>query len=163
MSTTYNDPVNFAAAVTFGGTVVFPPASIGDSQINPAAPLAVTKVGHQYMPKLAQVYGVAATAERRVVHRAKSAGTVAAFWFGLTVANVGAATVTADLLKNGTSVLSAPVVLNSATVIFVAVSGIVVTAAYIAGDVFEVSITVAAGGGTLGQGAFAEPTLTEAA
>lgn len=164
MASVQADDTQFTGNVTFVKTVVFPVQTIGDAQINPAAAISSPKLEHRFMPKLAQVFGVAATAERRVVHRAKSVGTIAFYYVGLSVANVGAATVTVDLLKNGTSVLSAPVVLSSATVVYTgAVLAAVATAAYTVGDVFEVNITVAAGGGTLGQGVFAAPIFTEAA
>jgi hypothetical protein len=47
------------------------------------------------------------------VHRARNVGTVVAFVAGAVVPNVGAATVTVNLLKNGTTVLSAVVTLNN--------------------------------------------------
>ena len=65
-----------------------------------------------------------------------------------------------DGMKAGVS----PVVLTSANAAFVAVAAsLAAGAAYVAGDVLEVSQTVAAGGGTLAQGVFGEPVLTEGA
>lgn len=163
MATTLNDPVYFGGPVQFAGPVQFPANTLGNAQLNPSDPVDAAKLGHRFMPRVAQPYGVAATAERRAVHRARAAGTVTAFWAGLTVANAGAATVTFDLLKNGASVLATPVVLTSSTAAFGTVTATLgAGASYAAGDVFEVAITVAAGGGTLGQGAFAEPVFTEA-
>ena len=162
MATTYNDDAYFAGTVKFAGPTAFPANAIGDAQVNPSAPITAPKLEHRFMPRLAQPFGVAAAAERRVVHRARAAGTVTAFWGGLTVANIGAATVTIDLFKNGVTVLAAPVVLTSATPAFGSVTGALGgTVAYAAGDVLEVNVTAAAGGGTLGQGAFGEPVLTE--
>ena len=163
MATQFQDDIQFAGTATFVGKVAFPNQTIGDAQINPSNPITAPKMEHRFQPKLAQPFGVAAAAERRAVHRAKSPGTLTALWVGLTVANAGAATVTVDLFKNGTTVLATPVVLTSATAAFVAVSAAVASAAYTTGDVFEANVTVAAGGGTLGQGVFVLPTFTEAA
>lgn len=158
------DPQYFSGPVTFSGTVALPPGSVGDGQMIPGNPVSAPNLQHRFMPRLSQPFGVAAVAERKAVHRARAPGTVTSFWAGLTAACIGAATVTIDLLKNGVSMLSAPVVLTSATAAFGSVAGALSgAAAYVAGDVIEVSVTVAAGGGTLGQGVFAEPVLTEAA
>jgi len=157
------DDVQFTGLVHFAGRVVFPASTIGDTQINASAPITAGKMEHRFNSGIGQPHGIAAVAERRVIHRAKSPGTVNFFWVGLTVANVGAATITVNLLRNGTTVLTAPVVLTSATVVYVAVTAAIASAPYSAGDVFETAITVAAGGGTLGQGAFAQATMTEAA
>ena len=166
MATQFTDLVTFSGGVQISPGTPFglPAVCVGDTQINPSNPVTAIKMEHRFMPRMSQPFGVAAVAERKVVHRARSAGTVAAFWVGSTAANVGAATVTVDLLKNGVTVLVSPVVLTSANAAFVAVAAsLAAGAAYAAGDVLEVSQTVAAGGGTLAQGAFGEPVLTEGA
>ena len=164
MASQFSDDAQFNGNVTFTNKVSFPAQTIGDAQINASAPITAPKMEHRHQPHFIQSGVAAAAADRRVVYRAKSPGTVTGLWVGLTVANVGAATVTVDFLKNGTTVLATPVVLTSATVPYTgAVAAAVATAAYTTGDVFEVSVAVAAGGGTLGMGVFAQPTLTEAA
>ena len=166
MATQFTDPVIFSGGVQIsaGTTFGLPALCVGNTQMNPSDPVAALKMEHRFMPRMSQPFGTAAVAERKVVHRARAAGTVTAYWVGSTAANVGAATVTVDLLKNGVTVLVSPVVLTSANAAFVAVAATLAAgAAYAAGDVLEVSETVAAGGGTLAQGVFGEPVLTEGA
>ena len=163
MATQFSDDVYFSRNTQFVGTVTLPAGVFGDAQVSALTPITAPKLEHRFMPRVAQPFGAAATAERKAVHRARAAGTVAAFWVGGTVANVGAATVTVDLLKNGVSILSAAVVLTSSNAAFATVAAsLAAGAAYAAADVLEVSITVAAGGGTLAQGVFGEAVLTEA-
>lgn len=140
-----------------------PAASVGDNQFASSDPLSAAKQEHQHEEVVAQVHGTAAVTERRVLHVARGAGSVTAFRAGVVVANVGAATITVDLRKNGTTVLSAVVTLNNTHTAYTKVDGTVSVPTYVAGDVFEVVITATAGGGTLGQGLFAQGVFREAA
>ena len=164
MATQFTELVTCSGGLQVSGVLALPTLCVGDAQINPSNPVTALKMEHRFMPRVSQPFGTAAIVERKAVHRARAAGAVTAFWVGSTAANVGAATVTIDLLKNGVTVLVSPVVLTSANAAFVAVAAsLAAGAAYAAGDVIEVSITVAAGGGTLAQGVFGEPVLTEGA
>lgn len=140
-----------------------PAGCLGDTQFSGSDPLTAAKQEHQITKTLAQVHGSVATTERRPIHVARGAGVVAGFRAGSVVANVGAATVTADLRKNGTSILSAVITLDNANTAFIPEAGTVNTDDYVADDVFEVVLTATAGGGTLGQGVFAEAVFREAA
>lgn len=153
--------VYFNGDVQFSAAVGFPNASLGDAQINASNPLGVTKTIHRTFGEYSQPHGTAATTERRVIHRAKAAGTITSFLTGPVVAAAGAATVTANLLKNGASVLTAVATINSGTAAFASVVASITTATYVAGDVFEVSLTATAGGGTLPQGVFAQGIFDE--
>ena len=139
--------------------------SIGSTQFNAGDPLVASKQEHQYRVGLAQPHGTAAASERRAVHLAHAAGKVVEVRAGLTVANVGAATVTVDVRKNGTTILSAAISLTSATAAFGSVIALPAVGqdAYAAGDVLEAVVTATAGGGTLGQGLYVGLTLREAA
>jgi hypothetical protein len=95
------------------------------------------------------------------VHGASA--TINSFKAGSVTACVGAATITVDLKKNGTSVLSAPITLNSSSTAYVVQSGTVTTTSLVAGDVLEVVVTATAGGGTLGNGVFAVAQVDELA
>lgn len=138
-----------------------PDGSFGDSQMSASSPLLATKVKHQYVKVAAQVHGSAAAAERRVVHVARSSGEVTAFEAGIVVAAVGDSTVSVDLRKNGTTILSAPVSISSAQAAYAEVAGTISGGSYSAGDVFEVVITVTAGTGTLPQGLYADAVFRE--
>ena len=78
------------------------------------------------------------------------------------VACVGAATITIQVKKNGTNILSASLVIDNANAAFAFESAAGFTStALVANDVLEVDITAAAGGGTLGQGLFCELVTKE--
>ena len=145
------------------GTAALGTASIGNSEFDLSDPLAAAKQEHQIHKTYGQVHGSAATTERKPFHVARGAGSVVAVRAGLEVAAVGAATVTIDVRKNGTTILTAVVTLNSANTVYVAVAGAVAVTAYVAGDVFEVVVVATAGGGTLPQGVFLDFVAREAA
>jgi hypothetical protein len=144
-------------------SVGLPATCVGDTQMNASDPVGSDKLQHQYIEPFAQAHGVAAVSERRAIHVARGAGTLTAFRAGLTVANVGAATVTVDLRRNGTTILTSVITLNSGTAAFAKVDGVISSATVAAGDVFEVVTVATAGGGTLGQGVFATLIIREAA
>lgn len=158
----YQDAVH-TGQHTFQVAPIVPNSSFGDDQMKATDPLSCTKTDHQYTPRIAQAHGSAAADERRVVHVAKAAGEVTSFQAGPIVAAIGGATVTADLVKNGTTVLSAPISIDNGDAAFAKVSGAISSAAYVAGDVFEVILDATVGGGTLPQGIWAQPTFREAA
>ena len=158
----YTDTLN-AGTHTFDKVPVVPAGSFGDPQIGAANPIDAAKLKHQYAPRLAQAHGTAATAERRVVHVARASGTVAAVEAGPVVAAVGDSTVSVDVRKNGTTILSAPITIDNGDAAYAKVAGAISSAAYVAGDVFEVVITVTAGTGTLPQGVFATAVFREGA
>lgn len=139
-----------------------PDNCIGTDAINVNSPIETNKQKHQYNVVYSNgKHGVAAAGERRVVHVANGAGLIEGVDIGAVVANIGAAVVTFNLYKNGATVLSAPVDLTSATAAFALVSPGIATYAYVADDVFEVFISVAAGGGTLAQAFFARLVFNE--
>jgi hypothetical protein len=161
----YSD-VTHAGTHSFEVAPVIPAESYGNREIDPGDPIAATKLDHQYTPPFSQVHGVAAADERRVVHVARAAGEVTAFWAGITQAAVGDSTVTVDLKKNGTSVLTSVITITSAKVAYEETNGAVVTTGaeeYAAGDVFEVVVDATVGTGTLPQGLYAQPVFREAA
>lgn len=146
---------------TFEKVPKVPDSSFGDAQIGTANPINATKLKHQYVPTVSQVHGTAAATERRVVHVARAAGEVAAIEAGITVAAVGAATVTVDLKKNGTTVLTSVITIDNGDSAYAEVTGSISSAAYVAGDVFELVITATAGGGTLPQGLYVDTVFRE--
>lgn len=138
-----------------------PDGSFGDAQIGSANPIAANKLKHQYAPMLAQPHGIAASNARQVVHVARSSGSFEAVEAGVLVAAAGDAVVNVDVLKNGTSVLTSAIVIDSTTAPYAEESGAINTPAYVAGDVFEVVVAVAAGTGTLPQGVYVAGVLRE--
>lgn len=112
---------------------------------------------HQHAQRYSQP-NTAATTETKVVHVCQgTSGTVRKFSAGSIVVALTTATVTVDLRKNGTTILTAPITLNNANTARVAVNATLASAgaaALVAGDVLEVVITATASGGTLPTGVF---------
>lgn len=140
-----------------------PDNSVGNTEFNGNDPLTAAKQQHQYQQVYSQKRGVVAATERWTAHVANDAGTLVNVVAGMTLANAGAATVSVDVLKNGVTILSAPIVLDSTNVAYVVEIGTVVPpGTYVLGDSFDVSVTATAGGGTLGQGLYVALTFQEA-
>lgn len=138
-----------------------PAGSIVDASVNAAAAIAATKCKQRRHKNYAQP-NTTATAETRVIHTVYGAtGTVQSFKAGSIGANVGAATITVDLKKNGTTILSAAISLTSSTSALAEVAGTISSAGLVEGDVLTVVTTATAGGGTLGTGLFAEIVVDE--
>ena len=145
-----------------GKTMGIPAGTLTNAGVNGSAAIATTKMRHQYIKVYAQESATSAADGAEVIHIAHGAtGTIVGFAAGSVVANVGAATVTVDLLKNGTTVLSAVITLDSANTNYVVEDGTVNTTAYVDDDVLEVVIDGTAGGGTLALGVFAKALLRE--
>ena len=144
-------------------TVRIPAQSIGDQEFGTSDPLGAEKQEHQHTQRFGQAHGTAAAAERRTVHAARSAGQLLEFRAGVSVACVGDSTITVDLYKNGSTILSSPVVIDSGDAAYDLLDGAFASTGYVADDVFEVVVTVSAGTGTLGQGLAAQLMVREAA
>jgi len=130
-----------------------PAACIPNAAIT--GPIQASNLRQQYVKGFAQTKGAgAAVAQRQIVHVVRGATATLTFLRAvLQQANVGGATVTVDLYKNGSSILSATMTITNATAAYTVVSTSAFTStALVAGDVLEIVVTVATGGGTLGQG-----------
>jgi len=136
-------------------TLGIPAGSVTNAGVAAAAGLSGSKLQHQYEKVYAQESGTAASDEARVVHVVQGAtGTIEAFEAGSVVAAIGDDTCAVELLKNGTTVLSAAISLDSTSVAYIAEAGTVGTSAVVDGDVLEVSIDATHGTGTLAKGIF---------
>lgn len=142
------------------GTMTISADSVGDEEMNVADPIGVDKQRHQYALTFSQVHASAATAERRVLHVANGAGELDTIVAGITVATVGDSTVTVNFYKNGSTILSAPIVIDT-NVAYAEEAGTFASAPYSAGDVFEVVVTVAANTGTLPRGLYVSVIFDE--
>jgi hypothetical protein len=140
-----------------------PDGSWGDAQIGATNPITCPKLKHQHNPQYGQANGSAWRHRDGRFYVARSAGQVVGCEAGVVTPAVGAATVTVDLKKNGTSVLTSVVTITNAQAAYARVAGAIATAAYVAGDVFTVVVTATAGGGTLPQGLFADGAFQEGA
>lgn len=151
--------------LSFGGNgaLSLPTGSVGNTQIAALAGIDASKVIHFISKCLSQGSTATASAQSGVIHVAKGAGTIQAFRAGSVVANIGAAACTVDLKKNGSSILSSTIALNSSISAYATVAGTISHTTYVAGDVFEWVVTATAGGGTLALGLFAQLESFEAA
>ena len=139
-----------------------PPSScISDAAIAAAANIDADKLQHRWRAMLTQVHGTAAATERSVVYYARTTGTVTSVKAGTVVLNIGAATITVDVKKNGTTILSGVITLDTANTAYIAEAGTITVPALVAADVLEVVVVATAGGGTLGQGLFVMVEIDE--
>ena len=131
--------------------------------VEASAGIEASKLEHQHRATYAQESATtAAAANDRVIHVVKgTTGTLKTFSAGCVVANIGNSTIDVDLHKNGVSVLTAAISIDSGDAAYAIVAGIIDTAAVVADDVLEVVVTVTAGTGTLGKGVFASLDLWE--
>ena len=137
------------------------PGSIMDADLSAGANLDPLKMRHQYAPTYGQPLS-AATSETRVLHVVKGAtGSIVAFRAGSVTIAAGAATVTVDLKKNGTTCLQAVITLDSANVAYTLEEAVLTVTALAAGDVLTITTVATAGGGTLPTGFFCEAVVRE--
>jgi len=94
---------------------------------------------HQNVP--AYLNG-AASSVTILAYRVPATATITDFWVGCVTVPTGSADVSVELKKNGTTVLSAPVVLDSANTTRVAEQGALSVTAAVANDLLEVILTV---------------------
>ncbi len=136
-----------------------PLALITDALISATAAIATTKMRHRSIITLPFNANSGATAAAVIVpaHAVYGAtGSIVAYGVGSVAIAVGAATVVLDLLKNGSSILTGTITLDSANTarVIEAAPGFTSTN-LVVGDLLEAKIVSAtAGGGTIPVGAF---------
>jgi hypothetical protein len=147
-------PNNVTVAGAFrAGSMVIPPGSVGDDELK-AAGLSADVLQHQHqLTTWLSDHATNAAAKRVVAHQVYGAAAeVVAFGVGCTVAPTLTGTCTVELRKNGTTILTAPVVLDNTNAAFVIeeAAGFASTA-LVAGDVLEVEVA-GTSGSTLPKG-----------
>jgi hypothetical protein len=145
----------FSGSVAFTGPTTFPLATINNSSVSAGANIAESKVVHRPHCRHTQPGTVAAITE--TVYHAYATGTLLSATASIDTAPTGDHTITIDVKKSTSggayaSVLSSTTVLSSSTtaktIVTLTISG---SPAIIAGDLFQVVVTV--GGSTSAQGA----------
>jgi hypothetical protein len=144
-----------------GRTMSVAASAISDAQVAGSANIAATKLQHQHRPGYSQPNTTATTVTQAIFRCFGLTGAVVGFHAGSIGINAGAATITVDLKKNGASILTGVITLNSANVARVAVAGVISGGTLAAGDLLEVVVTATAGGGTIGTGFFCFATVNE--
>lgn len=138
-------------------SITMPANSVPDAAIPAGANVSADKVEARVYAGWSQP-NTTATAEVRSLFVAKRAGTVTDVLAGSIAKAVGDSTVTVDVRKNGTTILSSTVVLDNANTNRVGEVASLNSAAtaFVAGDWFETVITISAGTGTLPTGVFVQ-------
>jgi hypothetical protein len=143
-------------------TVTPSDGSVVNASVANSAGILATKLQQQYTKLYAQASATTASTITIPIHLVRGATcTLDSIKAGSVVANVGAATVTIDLKKNGTTVLSAVITLDNANTARVPEAGTITTAGGVADDLYELVITATAGGGTLATGLFVQVVINE--
>jgi len=148
-------------------SISYPPAGITDAAIAALAAIAASKLQHEHRKEYSQEASANNAAETKGIFIARFAGNVVAFQVELilapdTAAGSSGRTATVDLKKNGTSILSAPITLNSINTPYVAVNATISTPGYSAGDSFTVVVANGGSVGTYPKGVTAQATFNEA-
>jgi hypothetical protein len=143
-------------------TFTAPNGSIDNAAIEALAGIAANKLEHRYQPTFAQPNTTAA-AETHAIHVVYgTTGEVIAFRAGSIAACIGDSTVTVDLKKNGTTMLSSVITLDSGNTARVVEAGTISGAGTLAaGDLLEIVIAVSAGTGTLATGVYVQAIINE--
>lgn len=161
MSVTYTEDVLIRGTLVPQAITLPADAVSLSSQVKAGANLNADKLEQRYSPAWSQPNS-AATTETRTVFVARRAGTLNEFIAGSIAKAIGDSTVTLDLKKNGTTVLSAVITLDSANTARIVEAGAISGGgAFVAGDWFEVVIVATAGTGTLPFGVFAQLELDQ--
>ncbi len=135
-------------------TLVPTTGTVGDNEVKTSDPIVADKLYHRIHMPYSQNHGSASASQRKVIHVAKEAGNFGDVNAGVVVVCSGAATITVDIYNNGTTILNAPISIDSGDAAFAKVAGTFADDTYVAGDVIEVVVVATAGGGTIGQGVF---------
>ena len=159
------------------GTVVFPdnisvrgtailasvslPASVvSNANVAAGAAIATDKLRHKHRKTYAQS-GTAASVTIPIHHVIGATADNLSCKAGSIAIAVGAATVTIDLKKNGTTVLTGVTTLDTGNTARVGEALGVNVFSAVTGDLYELVITATAGGGTLPTGLFVEFEIDE--
>lgn len=146
-----------------------PSASIGGTAMKPRSAGDVpdaSKFDHAHRQIYRNGAGKSTTtavSETEVVHVAKAPGNVKAFRAGAVGPATGNATVTVDLRKNGVTILTAVITLDSTQIARQLVSAGVNLPTYALNDVFEIVTVATIGTGALPTGVFAMLDVYEGA
>ncbi|GAH41302.1 unnamed protein product [marine sediment metagenome] len=150
----------FVAGNVRAVSMTIPAGAVGAEAVAPGADLPATKLRHEHRRTYAQESATEVADEARVVHVVRGvAAEAVAFVAGVVVPATVDDTATVDLLKNGVSILTAPISLSVAQAAYEVVAGAIATAALVAEDVLEVVIAGTHAAGVLPKGVFASRSV----
>jgi hypothetical protein len=139
--------------ITGDGGITLPTACVDDEACSSQTGKEIRLTAQRHLMRAGTDFGFEAsgtpTTKTFTIYRAKAAGTVRNFTAMLTL-DGSSTSITFDLKKNGASILSAVVTLTHSSGDAVGVAGTISSAAYVAGDVFTVVMTVSSATGAQG-------------
>lgn len=142
-----------------GGSLTPSALTVTNASVSSTAAIAATKLEHQFALSYTQ-NGTAASATIPL-HVAYGAGTIVSVKAASIAIAVGAATVTVDLKKGGTTCLSGVITLDSGNAARTSEAGSLTVTTYSADNFLELVIVATAGGGTLPTGLIVTVILRE--
>jgi len=138
LPTVFHQEVHFAEAVTFAKDTTLPDGTITDDMVSAGADIAASKLQHQYEKTIADDSNVTPESFTRVIHHVVGAtGVLVGFKAGAVVAAT-AGSVELDVRKNGTTVLTGVVTVDSSVAAYGSISGTLSVTALAVGDVLEI-------------------------
>lgn len=139
----------------------YPQGSIENVDVKSTAGIAASKQEHQHAIRARQV-GTSTSETIPLYSVLGATATVREVAVGNVVACIGAATVVVDIKKNGTTILSSTIELNSTTPVANDMKhGTISVEGAVLDDVFSAVVTATAGGGTLATGVLIELRMDE--
>jgi hypothetical protein len=151
----------FVAGTLSAVSLILPDDSVDDDAVEALAGIAYSKLEHEHRAGHGQANTAAADETRAIAVIRGTTGTMLSFKAGSIAKAVGDATCTVDLKKNGTTMLSAPITLDSSNTNRVSEAGTLSVTTLAAGDLLEVVIDGTIGTGTLPTGVYCEARWAE--
>lgn len=143
MANVFVGDVRIEGNLSVTGTSYQSAASITNASVASNAEIASTKVKHRRTGFYSDIIGTDVVTSGRVLYRCyASVGTILKAYCGSVVAAGAATTVTVDIKKNGTTVLSATIVLDNGNTAYVAEEGTLSVTSLVAGDVITATWTL---------------------
>lgn len=152
--------------VFVGGTLgcrrfTAPDGSITNDAIEEFAQVEASKLQHEHRLAMSQESATALADERRIVHVGRAEGTVLEIVAGAVTPAIGGDVGLIDLLKDGVSILTGPIILSAGHASYELIGGSIASAEYGLNDVFELDLVLSTGGGTPPAGVFAQAISVE--
>jgi hypothetical protein len=145
-----------AAASWTGGNFQLGAGAVTDTNVATSAAIDVTKLKHSYYARSTFGLKIAdlPVVYESIVYVANQPGVIRSF-AALMNTHLTGGSATIDLKKNGVTVLSAPIVLDNTLTDRQIVTASIAVAAFIAGDVFSIAMTISSPAGGGGPAAWA--------
>lgn len=138
------------------GAMNVPASSVGNTEVEAQANISASKLEHQHNLNVALFdHATSVVAKRQAIFRAESNCTIDEVGAYVTVAAGASTTVTIDILKNGTTVLTSTISITNAQTAYQEVAGTVSSSSLVAGDKLEANVTITGANAPKGLNVFA--------